>query len=422
MKRIVVVAALIVFLMSACNGSTSSDVISADPIDSSTSGLTSEPEDEYPPQPPPTVASPPPRRPQPPGQLDAVRYAEGNTANRGIVTEDEENIYFANHLDRSAIYVFNRHTQEVRKLEGTYHASRLHLRGEYIYYTTSNWEAGIYTYRIRTDGGGRERAFEDQGDVLRFPQNENEPYFMHLFPERRQYLLNRQMGEKTFLFDGWLVIAATADSSGRMWFVDTDHIMNPLTEFRLFEHNVMHGDTEAKAIDVSARFPTRLQYLDGYVYYMDIGGGGDGTIYRLNTQTYEETVIVPINPKVEVRISADDTVRTFIVPGATRVAERVGFQNLLVTSDYIFASVFLRPFEDGVVSTTIIRICRDTLEFWKLYDTRDDIYDIYGPTLIGIADGKIFFSAGNYQYTKVMDFEGNRLDRQFGLINRDTPG
>jgi len=46
---------------------------------------------------------------------------------------------------------------------------------------------------------------------------------------------------------------------------------------------------------------------------------------------------------------------------------------------------------------------------------------------LGIADGKIFFTtqaypSGNYHYTKVMDFEGNRLDELFGLINRDMAG
>jgi len=289
MKKIVVITALIVLLLSACNGSTPSDVISADPIDSSTSEPASEPEEEYPPQPPPTVSAPPPRRPQPPGQLDSIVYAQGNSANHGIVTEDEENIYFVNHLDRSAIYAFNKRTQEVRKLEGTYHAAFLHLRGEYIYYTTMNWAAGIYIYRIRTDGSGRERVFESSGFVLRFPQNEDEPYYLHLFPEMRQYRLDRQTGEKTFVFDILLVIAATADNSGRMWFVDTDHIMNHLTSFKLFEYSVLSGYAQAKDIDVSARFPTSLQYLGGYVYYMEIGIREAGTI--LTNLDYKERLL-----------------------------------------------------------------------------------------------------------------------------------
>ena len=48
------------------------------------------------------------------------------------------------------------------------------------------------------------------------------------------------------------------------------------------------------------------------------------------------------------------------------------------------------------------------------------------PSLIGIADGKIFLGTSLYvneehRFTKVIDLEGNRLDKQFGLTNRDTP-
>ena len=84
------------------------------------------------------------------------------------------------------------------------------------------------------------------------------------------------------------------------------------------------------------------------------------------------------------------------------------------------------PNEPGEVDMRIVRVCRDTLEINTLYDIKNDPSDIYGPTLIGIASEMIFFSTaaypfGNYQYTKVMDLEGNRLDRRFRLINYDTP-
>jgi len=333
MKKTLAVTALLIFLLSACNGSASSYAVSENPEN----GFDYEPSftlDHADPVelPPPVVHPPPARAPVPPGQLDAIRYAQGNQANTGIVTEDEENVYFVNHLDNSAIYVFNKRTQEVRKLEGTYHAVLLHLRGEYIYYAGIHYEAGFFTYRIRTDGSGREQAFEDPGDVLRFPQHEEELYYMHLFPERRQYRLDRRTGEKTFVFEDLFISNVTSDRLERMWFVDVTNLIS----HRLFEYDVLTGQDETKEIDIAARIARDLQFLDGYVYYRDIGSVENGTVFRINTQTYEETVIVPGEPTVERRVSPDNTVRYFIVPGAATIDDRIIFNNLLVTDKYFF--------------------------------------------------------------------------------------
>jgi hypothetical protein len=392
-----------------------------EPIPEPVQELIPEPE----PEPKPTFTPPPrpatTRGTRPYDHLDAIRYAQGNRINSGIVTEDDQNIYFSNHNDRASIYVYNKQTQNVRKLEGTYHAAELHLRGEYIYYLASNDEAGFYTYRIRKDGSGREQVFEDKGPVLRYPQNEGEPYFMHLFPDMLAYRLDLQTGEKSFVLGNMFIYFVTNDYSGKMWYYDNDYlILN-----KLFEVDTLSDNSETIAIDVSAQAIRDLQYLDGYVYYRESRNKENGVAYMLNTQTREEAVIIPGNPIIEERVNSDNSVSYFVVPGAADLKnnEMIGFStNLLVTDEYIFSSVFM-PSKPNETDMRIIRVCRDTLEIRILYDNMNEEY---GPTAIGIADGKIFFStsgysSGIYEFTKVMDLEGNRLDRQFGLVNNDTP-
>lgn len=208
----------------------------------------------------------------PPNTPGTVGNTAGNINNSGLFAEDSERVYFSNSYDHGYIYSMNADETDIKKFNAS--ASRSILVGDnhiYYYMDTANGGTGLgYVVRTfgiyRTDKKGKNTTCLDRNAAVSMQLVDDYIYYQRYNNKEytKLYRIKTDKTDMTKVSDA--IVNPASAFEGNIYYNGTEK------DHYLYKLNTKDGSSSV-VYQGNVWYP---QYVDGYVYFMEVGAN-----YRL---------------------------------------------------------------------------------------------------------------------------------------------